>query len=233
MGKYATWLVAIAVAAAGWIGVSSTAAAQPSWEQGAPPSGQGQGQQGQAAPAASGSEQGQPAAGQPAGETTPEPTNGPSTAPEGMWAGGGLNTGAFRGPFGFAGLRAEFGLPLKDIGPGKLEVALPLSLALRSGIQGLFIVPEIQYEIDLKLNIPQRLSVVPIAGLGFALWFTGQTDATLTIPLGVAARFTFTNGLYVEAMPVGTSFDIGLTSNFVDRFFMLYHFWACVGYRWP
>jgi hypothetical protein len=165
------------------------------------------------------------------------------TVPEGLWVAGGIHGNARRG-VGGGGLRGEVGIPLMDMSDDmRLAIALPLYTAHRSWYNQLYIVPEIQFEIDLPIDMKHKLSVVPYAGLGVSMHFfssgwwgpgTGgtSTGVALTIPLGAWARFTMENGFMAQVMPLGMSMNIGLNDNWGRRFFASYHFFAMAGYRW-
>ncbi|MFW5925338.1 MAG: hypothetical protein ACOCV4_04175 [Myxococcota bacterium] len=185
-----------------------------------------------------------------------------SQAPDGFWLGGGLNAGS-RG-YGGAGLRLEAGIPLKEVGPGLLALNLPLS-TLHHANRGwcfdgrcdrsrrwnaLYLVPEVQYEWPIPIDIPQRFSVVGMIGAGLALfWDYGDWDGTYDnrhaafgiVPLrtGAAARFGFVNGWFVQVQPVGFALNVAFGDryrddryDYYDNFFVTYEFWAMGGYRW-
>lgn len=163
--------------------------------------------------------------------------------PEGMWAAGGIHGNARRG-IGGGGLRGEFGLPVLEVSDDmRLAIAFPLYTGHRRWYNQLYIVPEVQFEIDLPIDMPHKLSVVPYAGLGLSMhfWAAGwrgpgfgsTTDVAITLPLGAWARFTMDNGFMAQVMPLGMSLNVAVTSTpITSRFFAGYHFFAMAGYRW-
>jgi hypothetical protein len=160
------------------------------------------------------------------------------TVPEGLWVAGGIHGNARRG-VGGGGLRGEVGLPLMEMSEEmRLAIAIPLYTAHRRWYNQLYIVPEIQFEIDLPIDMKHKLSVVPYAGLGLSMhFFSGgfsgsSTGVALTVPLGAWARFTMDNGFMAQVMPLGMSMNIGMNDNWGRRFFASYHFFAMAGYRW-
>lgn len=239
MRKQLTMVLGLAAVAVAW-GVADTAAAQEGepapWETGAPPPAEEEG----AAQDDTWEEGGGGAAEDDEWDEGGGGTATASNAPTGLWVAGGVATSAFRGPFGTGGLRAEVGLPLAEIGPGTLDLALPVSWQARGGLHIVDLVPEVQFEIEIPLDIPQRLTIAPYAGLGISLLFwdlggpfggNDYTGVALQLPMGAWGRFTFANGLMLQVMPLGMSFNIGLNDE-SDGFYMRYHFFAMAGYRW-
>jgi hypothetical protein len=155
-----------------------------------------------------------------------------------MWVAGGVHSAARRGG-GWAGLRAEVGIPLLEMSEDmRLALALPIYTGHRRWWNELALVPEVQFEIDLPIDMRHKLSVVPFAGLGFSFLFTRvrgfglderQTDVALTIPLGAWARFTMDSGWMFQVMPLGMSMDIFMTHG--GGFYASYRFFAMAGYR--
>jgi hypothetical protein len=149
--------------------------------------------------------------------------------PEGIWVAGGVHSAARRGG-GWAGLRAEVGIPLLEMSEDmRLALALPIYTGHRGGYHELSLVPEVQFEIDLPIDMRHKLSVVPFAGLGIALHFFNDTAVSLEIPLGAWARFTLDSGWMFQVMPLGMSMDIFMTHNIGFR--ASYRFFAMAGYR--
>jgi hypothetical protein len=173
----------------------------------------------------------------PYGAAGGSPARARGQVPEGMWVAGGFHTKAHRG-YGTGGLRAEVGLPLLEMSEDmRLALALPIYTGHRRWINELFLVPEVQLEIDLPIDMRHKLAVVPFAGLGFGFHFfsdrwvgTGrETDVSLVIPLGAWARFTLDSGWMFQVMPLGMALDIYMTHG--GGFFASYRFFAMAGYR--
>jgi hypothetical protein len=154
---------------------------------------------------------------------------GGSTAPEGVWVGGGLNTVSASG----TGIRLEIGIPLKVVGPGMMALVIPASTWHRGSRfcdpfsrdcmswrqNALYAVPEVQWEYVLPIRMKHRFSIIPAGGIGFAMYWTyfddfpGRgTDRDVVLGMAVrtaaAARFGFLNGVFVQVQPVGLLWNI-------------------------
>ncbi|MFW6051347.1 MAG: hypothetical protein ACODAU_09245 [Myxococcota bacterium] len=163
---------------------------------------------------------------------------GGSTAPDGIWFGGGLNAQAGFGNEGVdgAGVRLEAGFPLGTVGPGQFALAVPFQTIHESfgserfneatiGIEG-------QWEYVVPIDMSHRLGIVPFAAFNMGgLWFSGPEDGSFMINFatGASVRFGFDFGLYLEARPLAFSFNIPF--GFADHFFAAYEFHFTVGYR--
>jgi hypothetical protein len=166
------------------------------------------------------------------------PARARGQVPEGMWVAGGFHSKAHRG-HGTGGLRAEVGLPLLEMSEDmRLALALPLYTGHARWYNEVFLVPEVQLEIDLPINMRHKLAVVPFAGLGLGFHFwrdrwlgvtERSTDVSLVIPMGAWARFTLDSGWMFQVMPLGMALDIYMTHG--GGFFASYRFFAMAGYR--
>lgn len=171
-----------------------------------------------------------------------EYNQGGSRAPDGPWFGGGLNMSAGDGPDG-PGIRLEFGIPLKVVGPGQFSLALPMStyhdsLPGDARINVINFVPEVQWEYVFPLReFEHRFSISPVFGFGFGgIWAGGSNidnDGAfmLTNRLGAVVRLGFTNGLILAMQPFAVTLN-GAFNYDHDDFFANYEWYFVAGYRW-
>ena len=161
--------------------------------------------------------------------------------PSGMWVGGGFSMLANDGTL--AGMRAEFGIPLSDDIP--LSLVIPLTFhGRRNSFAGgvskfrlLTVLPALQYEFLLPIDMPGQLTVVGEIGLGFALLNAkfvndfgpnnSDTNGAFGIHAAVIARYYFESvpALFVAVQPVGV---MGLIR---DNGAGYYEFYVGAGYR--
>jgi hypothetical protein len=143
----------------------------------------------------------------------------------------------------YAGMRLEVGIPLPFDLP--LSVIVPMSFHGRSqdfffgSVKTRFfsLIPGIQYEYVLPLEIAGAVSVVGEVGLGFALGWAKfrnngapnntDTDAHAAMRFSVLARYYFAGvpGLFVMVQPVG------VTAVFANGSTAFYEFMVGGGYR--
>lgn len=166
----------------------------------------------------------------------------PEAAPDGMWLGGGLNTSAGAGPDG-PGVRLEAGYPLRDVGPGQLSLVVPFSTYHDPGPSDdrtnvIQVVPELQWEYALPIDMAPTLSVSPVFGFGpGGIWTNRNQQGNdgaflLTWRFGALVRLGFDNGAMVAMQPAGITFNTAIGDGALDGLYTNYEWYLVAGYRW-
>jgi len=163
-------------------------------------------------------------------------------APEGMWLGGGLNASGGAGPGG-PGVRLEAGFPLRDVGPGQLSFTVPFSTYHDPGPNNdrtnvVQVVPELQWEYELPIDMAPTLSISPVVGVGAGGLWTNRTQQSnrssflLTGRFAAVVRLGFDNGAMLAMQPVGVTFNTAIGGGKQDGLYANYEWYLLAGYRW-